>query len=167
MCFTLTSLTWTSEGLREKDCQGTECTQKEQDFRCNCFTAPSFRVYILHVYIQHMCMYVHVCIIYCLMAAIVTTYTRTQTICLGSQWVSIWVRLKVCHVTYSLLGAALVLASGWTRPRQALDLTWAMFSGTSPWLILTELFGSQLWPTRVLSPYFNVQGNERGGYISL
>lgn len=86
----------------------------------------------------------------------------THTIYLSGQWVcvSIWVLLKLCRVTYSLLGAALVLASGWTRPRQALDLTWAMFSSTRPWHILTEpvLFLS-CDRLRVLSLYFNGQGN--------
>ena len=133
MCFTLTSLTWASKGLREVDCQGTACTQKEQDYLC--LAAPSYCLCILHVYIQHMCMCVHVSLTAWHTHIYTDTHTHTQAICLCRQCVSIWVALKPRHVTYSLLGARLVLASGRTRPRRVLDLTWAMFSGTPTWLI--------------------------------
>lgn len=154
MCFTLTSLTWTSEGPRE-DCQGTECTQNEQDFA------------VLHNCLYSICLYMHMHVhaTYCTMTSTISSHAQTNYLC--RQWLSYWVHLKLCRVTCSLLAAALVLPSGWTRPRQALDLTWAMFSGAPPWLILSELFGSQLWQTRVLPSCFEVKWNDVGVYMSL
>ena len=132
MCFTLTSLTWACKGLREVDCQGTACTQKEQSLSLpRCSVLLSMYPTCLHTTYVHVC----ACVYHWQPNTHTHTHTRTQAICLCRQCVSIWVALKPRHVTYSLLGARLVLASGRTRPRRVLDLTWAMFSGTPTWLI--------------------------------
>lgn len=140
MCFSLTLLTWTSEGLREKDCQGTESTQKEHNF--GCVALLHLAVFIIScVSTQNIWACMYVCVSFSAWWLALKPHKHRKNICLGSQCVSIWVWLELCHVTYSLLGATHIFASGWTHPRQALDLTWAMFSGTPSWLILTELFG--------------------------
>lgn len=93
-------------------------------------------LYVSHIHAHHnmVRMYVHVSIVYSLVTDTLTTCT--QSICPGSVCVCVHLGfLELCHVTYSLLGAALVFASGSKCPRQTLDLTGAMFSCRSPQLI--------------------------------
>lgn len=128
--FTLTSPTWTSNSQRGgKDCQGTMHAERlSTDFSCLCVAHVRVRVrHLLHADFRR------------------RHRTCTHTSYLWRQYLSSWVHSKLCRVTCSLLGAAHVLPSGRTRPRQELDLTGAMFSGTPPQPFLSELFGSQLW----------------------
>lgn len=117
----------------------------------SCFAARALCVsYTQYVYMQHM--YSLCLIMYCLLSA--TILVHTHKVFVWAVRVCPFGFVCNCRVTYSLLGAALVLASGWTRPRRALDLTRAMFSGTPPWLILTELLRFKLQQTRVPSHVF-------------
>lgn len=147
MCFSLTSLTWTSKGLREYDCQGTEHTQKEHNFSCTA-SLLHFSLFIIYTSACDICAHMYVSFTAWWLSLWPHPHAH-NLFCLGSHCVSIWVHLELCHVTYSLLNAAFVFASGWTLLRQALDLTWAMFFGTPPWLILTELWIA-LQQTRVV-----------------
>lgn len=112
---------------------------------------------------QHMCMYVHLCIIYCLMTVTVTKYAHTKTICLGSQCVSVWVRLKLCHVTYSLLSS--LPQGGLVQDKRWIWLGPCFLVHHNVSSLLNS--GFRLKQKKVLSLYFNAQANDRGVYTSL
>ena len=158
MCFTLTSLTWASKGLREVDCQGTACTQKEQDYLC--LTAPSYCLCILHVYIQHMCMCVHVSLTAWHTHIYTDTHTHTHTSYLSLPSVCVHLgcfETPSCHIQSARCSARPCLRPHSSKTSAWLDLGHVFWYTNMAHPVLNSL-GSQLWQTRVLSAYFNVRG---------